>query len=98
MINSTHTDPHPLARQAVEIDVTGVGTGTYTVEDWWDRASGGSWMYAESKPAALKYAVRGGISGLPLDDEVVYGKLDGLGHLLHVSELPVATEAGGERS
>jgi hypothetical protein len=28
-----------------------------------------------------------GRKGLPFDDEVVYGKLGGFGHLVHVSEL-----------
>lgn len=58
------------------------------VEDWWDRVSGGSWTTAQGNPAALKYAVRTGIAAcVPTDDEVVYGKIGGLGHLVHVTEL-----------
>ena len=35
----------------------------------------------------LSEAILLGFSGLPVDDEVVYGKVGPFGHLLHVSEL-----------
>lgn len=79
-----HHEPHPFARQDAVITATGF---TYQVEDYWDRVSGGSWMFAEGDPACLKYALRIAGTEIPLDDEVVYGKIDGLGHLYHVSEL-----------
>lgn len=82
-----HTEPHPLAGQTVTVDL-GKGPVDYTIEDWWDRVSGGSWMFAQGNPACLGYALRSGLGGLPTDNEVVYGKIAGLGHLVHVSELP----------
>lgn len=89
-----HEEPHPLAGKNVLLNDKVQGDPevmwpgrVYTVEDWWDRVSGGSWMYAEGNPACLKYAMRSAMSGLPLDNEVVYGKIDGLGHLIHASEL-----------
>lgn len=79
-----HNEPHPLAGQTVKVDL-GTGPVPYEIEDWWDRVSGSSWMYAEGNPAALAYAFR--TAGLtPIDNEVVYGKA-GLGHLVHVSEI-----------
>lgn len=93
-----HDSPHPLAGCTVKLAVTEskvdgdpfaaelTGT-TYTVEDWWDRLTGQSWLTSEGNPAAVKYAVRSGLAGIPVDDDVVYGKADGLGHLVHVSEL-----------
>ena len=57
------------------------------VEYWCDRVSGGSWMFAGGNPAAIKYAMHVLRERLPLDDEVVYGKVNGLGYLVHVSEL-----------
>jgi hypothetical protein len=60
----------------------------FLVEDWWDRVYGGSWMYANGNFACMHFAARSGVVGLPLDDEVVYGKTgDGLGHLVHASEI-----------
>jgi hypothetical protein len=60
---------------------------TFRVEDYWDRLTGGSWMFAEGNFASIQYALRSAQSGLPIDDEVVYGKIGALGHLVHVSEL-----------
>jgi hypothetical protein len=78
-----HSSAHPQAGQTVTL----TSGETYEVEDWWDRVSGGSWMDADGNLAAMKYAVRSGIAGLPLDDEVVYGKIGWAGHLVHVSEI-----------
>jgi hypothetical protein len=71
-------------------------TVDYRVEDWWDRVSGGSWMDAVGNPACLGYAIRASVAGLPTDDEVLYGHTpDGLGHLVHISEIAAtASEAG----
>jgi hypothetical protein len=87
-----HKEPRPKAGQVVTVKLKGgdpdrINGQKYRLEDWWDRVTGGSWMNAVGNPAAIKYAMRNGFAGLPLDDEVVYGKVDGLGHLLHVSEL-----------
>lgn len=92
-----HAVAHPLAGQTVQVKFAGEGhpqiagsadaAVSFVVEDWWDRLTGGSWMFADGNPAALVYAVRSGFSGLPTDDEVVYGKVGGFGHLVHVSEL-----------
>jgi hypothetical protein len=98
----THNDPHPLAGQAVKLNATAVDPvqklvlpgAVYQLEDWWDRVAGQSWMVANGNPAAMHYAVRSAFNaGIPTDDEVVYGKIGGLGHLVHVSEL----ENGGTR-
>ena len=66
----------------------------YLVEDWWDHLTGESWMNANGNPAALKYAMRTGLSKIevPTDDEVLYGKIGIFGHLIHISEIDV--EAG----
>ncbi|MEV4271970.1 hypothetical protein [Micromonospora aurantiaca (nom. illeg.)] len=79
----------PLAGQTVTIraDVPRLGGKQYVVEDWWQNVTGGSWMDAEGNPAALIYAMRSGLTGIPTDNEVLYGKVDGLGQLVHVSEL-----------
>jgi len=89
-----HKDPHPLAGQKVRIkkDVThpqveDFGGSEFYLEDWWDRVYGESWMGAKGNPACLIYAMRSGFANLPLDDEVVYGKVEIFGHLIHISEI-----------
>ncbi|MFC9432785.1 hypothetical protein [Nocardia sp. NPDC057030] len=84
---SIHRDPAPMAGAVVRADI-GRGPESLRIEDWWDRVSGGSWMFADGNPAALKYAIRSGLAGLPIDNDVVYGKDDsGFGQLIHVSEV-----------
>ena len=66
------------------------GGSQITIEDWWDRVSGKSWMFANGNPACLVYAMRTGFSEIPIptDNEVLCGHTkDGLGHLLHISEI-----------
>ena len=61
----------------------------YRIEDWWQNVSGKSWQICQGNPACLQYAVRTGFARpiMPTDDEVVYGKVGSLGHLIHISEL-----------
>lgn len=66
------------------------GGSKILIEDWWDRIYGSSWMFAQENPACLVYAVRTAFSKepIPSDDEVLYGHTkDGLGHLVHISEI-----------
>ncbi len=85
---------HPLAGKTVRLEIRAAArhqlleTGAvFRVEDWCVNAFGKSWMDAEGNPAALGYALRAGCGGLPTDNEVVYGHIEGLGYLVHVSEL-----------
>ena len=88
-------DKHPLAGKTVKLtpapcsnEKLALSNGAlYRIEDYWINVSGGSWMDAQGNPACLMYAMRAGFSGLPIDDNVVYGKIGGLGHLVHVNEL-----------
>ncbi len=66
----------------------------FIIEDWQINVFGKSWMFCDGNPAALKYAIRSSMAGLPLDNEVVYGKdaRTGLGHIVHISELTEAEE------
>lgn len=65
-----------------------VEAGTeYQVEGYWDDITGGSWMHANGNPACLNYAIRAGFAGLPIDNDVLYGKIGALGFLVHISEI-----------
>ena len=86
-----HTESHPFAGQMVHADIRGrdgeVKSVEYHVEDWWDKLTGGSWMTADGNPAALNYALRAALAELPIDNDVVYGKVGSFGHLVHISEI-----------
>ena len=90
-----HTDSHLLSGRAVHLHPAKQTEGNpilpggypFVVEDWWDRINGKGWNESEGNPAAMMYGIRASVSGLPLDNEVVYGKINGLGHIVHVSEL-----------
>lgn len=88
---SSHSTPHPLAGQTVTVTAAlhsdEPGDHEFRVEDWNDRLFGVSWMDMQGHPASLVYAMRSAMAGLPLDNEVVYGKVQGFGHLVHVSEI-----------
>ncbi|WAL67089.1 hypothetical protein ORV05_04695 [Amycolatopsis cynarae] len=94
-----HKDAHELAGQTVtvttQLPLFGESDTTvkFVVEDWWDRVSGGSWMDATGNLAAMNYGVRSGLSGLPLDDEVLYGHVGAFGHLVHATEITAPERA-----
>lgn len=81
--------PHAGQTVTIRADVAVLGGKEYRVEDWWENVAGISWMLANGSPAALQYAARSGFAGLPVDDEVLYGKVGGFGYLVHVSEIEV---------
>ena len=66
-----------------------IGGHEIRIEDYWMNVTGSSWMFQQGNPACLIYAMRAGFSNppLPTDDNVLYGKIDGLGHLVHVTEI-----------
>jgi len=84
-----HEQQSPLAGETVKLKntVEDIGGQEYHVEDWWDRVNDKSWQLSNGNPAAMIYAMRSGLSRLPIDDEVLYGKIDGSGFLVHISEL-----------
>ena len=89
-----HTKSHSHAGKTVKIkpevkhfQYPTFGGSDFRLEDYWDILTGGSWMHANGNPAAMVYGMRAGMEGLPSDNEVVYGKVNGLGSLVHVSEL-----------
>ena len=88
-----HNKPSDLAGTTVKIanDLQTnppVAKGSeFHVEDWWDRVAGKSWQICDGNIACLIYAARSATAGIPMDDEVVYGKVGLLGHLVHVSEI-----------
>lgn len=66
-----------------------LGNKEFIVEDWWENVYGASWRNADGNIAALSYAIRIGLrhGAVPLDDDVLYGKIDGMGYIFHLTEL-----------
>lgn len=83
-----HNTPHPQAGHTVTLN----DGRTLLIEDWWDRVSGTSWQDSRT-PVAFHYALRAGTDGLPLDNDVLYGKdTHELGHLVHATEIAQTNE------
>lgn len=80
-----HTEDHPLAGRKVRLNDTAedpyrgilVPGQVFEVENWYDRID-------PAKPVSWR---RVNYLGRLPDDEVVYGHVDGFGHIVHVSEL-----------
>jgi hypothetical protein len=89
----TNKDQHPLAGQQVKLKLKKPLSGVHDMEpvayleDWWDRIANMSWKDANGNPAAMLYGMRAGMAQLPLDDYVVYVKINGLGHIVHTVEI-----------
>ena len=93
MIHSTQSE---LAGKVVKIkphvkhfQQPNFGGSDFRVEDWWDRISGKSWGDCNGNPACMVYGFRIGMSNMqiPPDNEVLYGKVGCLGHLVHITEI-----------
>jgi hypothetical protein len=82
-----HSEQSEYAGEIVKLkpEARHLGGSDYTVEDWWDRVAGKSWMNCDGDPACWAYAVRS--VGVPIDNEVLYGKIGAFGHLVHISEI-----------
>lgn len=81
-----HAEPSPYAGHHLRISSGALSGFTFHVEDWWDRVAGKSWKFCDGNPACIDYALR---ERTPLDDEVLYGKIGGLGKLVHISQLEI---------
>lgn len=91
-------DPSLYAGQTVQLraDAAELGGQPCEIVDWYERTGAGkTWRQAleEGDPRAQGYAVRRGLGKLPLDDEVLFGRVDGMGQLIHVSEIQGASGA-----
>lgn len=78
-----------LKASAMHFQVPDFGGAEVRIDDWWDKGTGKLWRRSsrEGNAAAVIYAVRTEANRLPRDDEVLYCKLNGLGHIIHVCEI-----------
>ncbi len=84
-----HKESHGLAGQTVKIKADDVcfGGAEYIIEDWHDIVMKISWKHDLRNPACLDYAVRAAKGDLPIDNEVLYGKIGLYGKLIHISQI-----------
>lgn len=68
-----------------------LGGVDFVVEDWWKNVYGLSWMFSNGNPACMAYAIRSA-GKVPVDNDVLYGKVGGFGFLFHISELELPEE------
>lgn len=95
MRNKKVRESHPLANKSVRLKSNGELNGEiFVVEDWCCNLSG--YRCFQGCPGnnlvCANYALREYKDNLPEDDEVVYGKINNLGHIVHVSELGKVVE------
>lgn len=92
-MNIIHDQISPLSGQTVKIKAGEFEGAEYHVEDWWDRVSGHSWHAGIDKGnlACLEYMIRSLGEDYDMDSEVLYGKIGGLGKLVHISQIGGAT-------
>lgn len=88
--------PFQFAGRTVKVkpEIQKFGGADFRIEDYWENVSGISWMNSNGNPAAMLYAIRTGSQefNVPIDNEVVYGKIGGIGYLFHVTELELPKE------
>lgn len=108
-----HPDSHPLAGKTITVKLKGAPHQRLTdgvqmeVEDWWSIAHEDNELgslpalLSSRSPAAINYIVRAQVAGIPLDDDVIYGKVFdgqplGLGYIIHSSEIGEVLEPVAE--
>jgi hypothetical protein len=84
-------DPSPYAGQTVTLrsDARDIGGLPAAVVDWYERLSEGvSWRDRIGvDPRCESYNMRSALSGLPDDNDVLFARVDGMGALIHVTEI-----------
>lgn len=65
------------------------GGSIIEIEGYWSEVHGEEWSKSvdSGNPAAIVYMMRIINNKLPIDNNVLYGKIGSFGHLVHVSEL-----------
>jgi hypothetical protein len=82
-----HKEESSLRGQTLKI-IRGAFKGKeFFVRDWWDRVGGHSWIMPKGSEVCLAYGKRVNDENLPIDNEVLFGKIGHLWLLIHLSEL-----------
>jgi urocanate hydratase len=73
----------------IKTEANEIGGKEINIEDWWINVAGKSWMTCQGNPACIIYAMRTGLGQIqvPINNNVLYGKINGLGFLIHECEI-----------
>jgi hypothetical protein len=83
-------DPSDYAGKTVRLrpDAAELGGQQAEVVDWYERLGDGvSWRDNPGDPRAENYRLRHALGGLPDDDDVLFARVDGMGQLIHLTEI-----------
>jgi hypothetical protein len=84
-------DPSPYAGKTVTLraDIQNIGGLPAEVADWYERLHDGiGWRDRIAvDPRCESYNMRSAMAGLPDDNDVLYARVDGMGMLIHVTEI-----------
>jgi len=85
-------DPSPYAGKTVRIraDAVDIGGLSADVADWYENTGRRiPWKaaLAQNDPRAISYNVHRGMAGLPDDNDVLFATVDGMGRIIHASEI-----------
>jgi hypothetical protein len=88
-----HNDLHPLAGKTVKLHSHNpdLHNKDFVVEDWWDHYFGQSWRTSNGNAICNYYATHSTYH-IPVDDEVVFGYINGNGYLVHITEIVLIHE------
>lgn len=96
------TSPYAGKKVRLRADTSGFGGQKVEVVDWYVNAAGMPWREAleQEDPKADGYNIRRGLGGLPDDDDVLIGRVDGVMQLVHRTEIEgeTATEPTAARA
>lgn len=89
------TSPYAGMTVQLRADAKEIGGQPCEVVDWYVNVAGRTWHEAltAGDPKADGYNIRHGMAGLPDDDEVLFGRVDGMTMLVHVTEVEGASSA-----
>lgn len=85
-------DPSPYAGKTMRLrpDAAELGGHPIEVVDWYERTGPRlTWRQAHEAgdPRAQNYAIRRALGDLPGDDDVLFSRVDGMGQIVHLSEI-----------
>jgi hypothetical protein len=90
-------EPSPYAgtTQRLRADAVELGGQPAEVVDWYERTGAGQSWHATiaTDPRAQNYAMRRAMAKLPDDDDVLFARVDGMGALVHLTEIDGVTSA-----
>jgi hypothetical protein len=81
-----HKQPSSFSGKTIQVEID-ARLYPFECEDWWDRVEKTDehwYQKTREKDECLEFVMRYSREGLPLDDEVLVGKVQGVRKLIHI--------------